>query len=124
MSWHTIKRDRADILFSEYVRLRDKRCQYDGCTYYGTGEKGIVGLDASHFYSRGKESVRFNPLNVDAMCRKHHKWLGEHRTEYEAWKLKQLGQVEYDKLLVSANSYCKKDRQLALIYVKSLLKTL
>lgn len=120
MSWHTIKRDKADDLFSKYVRLRDKKCKK--CGKQGTGELGITDLDASHFHGRGKESTRFDLLNVDALCRSCHRWFGEHKTEYEEWKQEQLGHTEYFLLLLRANTYKKKDRKLQAIIWAKLLK--
>lgn len=120
MSWYKVKRDPADDAFSEWIRRRDKCCQK--CGQAGYGDKGITGLDASHFWGRGKENTRFDPLNVDAMCRNCHKWLGEHKTEYEAWKLNQIGQTQYDLLELRSNTYRKKERKLEAIFWKRRLR--
>ena len=66
MNWTTIKIDKADRVFSTYIRLRDKECVR--CHRRGSGDLGITGLQASHFYSRRNESVRFDEDNVDALC--------------------------------------------------------
>jgi hypothetical protein len=120
MSWNTVKRDPADAAFSEYVRRKDGQCKR--CGRRGTGLKGITGLDASHFHSRRKESVRFDLENVDAMCRSCHKWLGEHMTEYKQWKLAQLGQDKYDLLMLRANARGDKNREAEKIFWRQALR--
>src|ERR1039458_3144788 len=114
MSWHQIKRDAADIAFSEWVRRRDRACKR--CRKPGTGDKGIGGLDASHWQSRGKEGTRFEPLNVDALCRSCHRYFGEHKTEHDAWQLEMKGQKIIDQILIQAHTYHKKDRLAEKIY--------
>jgi hypothetical protein len=120
MGWHNIKVDRADQLFSRYVRLRDKECLK--CHRRGGGEYHIQGLQCSHFYGRRKESTRFDLLNADSLCAGCHKWFTEHKTEYEAWKLERLGQKEYDLLMLRSNTPAKKDRKLQAMIWKELLK--
>ena len=121
MSWHQIKLDRVDILFSKYIRLRDKKCQR--CGRKGTGKEGIAGLQNSHFFSRRKESTRFDELNCDTLCAGCHKFFTEHRTEFEDWKQKRMSIKEYNLLELRANTPVKKDRKMALIIVKELLKS-
>ena len=125
MSWRKIKVDAADKKFSEYIRLRDKRCQR--CLRAGIPDingREIGGLDNSHFWSRGRESTRFDPLNCDAICRFCHQYFGGNPGEYAYWKEQRLGKQEYDKLTIRANTYAKKDRKMSLLYVKELLKEL
>jgi len=61
-----IKRTPADIVFSKCVRERAswhcERC----ASYFPEGNRG--GLDCSHHHSRGSWSIRFNPLNAEALC--------------------------------------------------------
>jgi hypothetical protein len=121
MNWTTVKLDPADRLFSLYVRLRDKQCVR--CGRKGEGEWGVKGLQASHFQGRRKESVRFDLENVDTLCAGCHRYWGtEHRNEYEAFKLKQLGQKRYDLLILRANTPGHKDRLLQKLAWKKLLK--
>lgn len=118
-----IKIDRADIVFSHYIRLRDGRCVGCGMAVE-FNDKGLpVSLQNSHYWSRGNEGTRFDPLNCDTLCFACHKrWGGDYRNEYKAFKIKQLGQREYNALEVRAHTYCKKDRKLSLMYAKELLK--
>lgn len=122
MSWHDVKRDKADELFSIWIRLRDKRCTK--CGQPGYGEKGITGLDASHYKSRRKEGTRFDPLNVDSLCRNCHRYFEQHKTEYSQWKIEKDGQRTVDLLTLRANTYAIKDRKSELLYWRQKLKEL
>ena len=128
-SWYKIRLDPADVAFSKFIRLRDKRCVHPTCTRVGEPDaKGfpIKGLQASHFHSRRKESTRYDEENVDALCAFHHDlWAGGNRNiDYRAFKLSQLGQERLDLLDFRAEQYCKKDRKMRLIEAKELMKTL
>lgn len=121
MGWNNIRLDQADVLFSKYIRFKAKKCAY--CGRAGTGALGIFGLQASHFHSRRKESVRFDEENVDPLCVSCHRKLGtDNKPEYEAWKIKQLGQKKFDLLMLRANTPQKKDRKLVAIVYRKLLK--
>lgn len=121
MGWHKIKLDKADIYFSRYIRSLTKKCVV--CGRLGGGESGIEGLQASHYHGRRKESVRYDEQNVDPMCISCHKKLGtDDRVGYDEFKLKQLGQREFDLLLIRANTPQKRDRKIVEIYYKAKLK--
>ena len=123
MSWTKITIDTADKHFSRYIRLKRKKCDY--CGKPGAGKEGITGLQASHFHSRRKESVRFDEENVDVLCIVCHRDLGTYnKPGYEAWKLRQLGEQKFNLLLVRANTYAKKDRKLQALIWKEALKKL
>ena len=125
MSWRKIKIDIADKEFSIFIRLRDGMCVR--CFKPGEADaKGrmIVGLDNSHFWGRGKESTRFDPLNCDALCRKCHEYFGGNPGDYAAWKENRLGSQEYKKLMVRAMTYQQRDRKMSLLYARQLLKEL
>lgn len=122
MSWHNIKRDPADVMFSQYIRLKSKQCAK--CGRRGEGEKGIDGLQASHFHSRSKWTTRFDEENVDVLCVGCHRYFTDHKTEYKTWKLVNLGQKAYDLLELRANTTGKKDFRLARIIWKEALNNL
>lgn len=111
-----IKLDKADILFSQWVRLRDMKCLR--CR---NGVKlNLKGLpithQASHFYGRGRENTRFEPDNVDTLCMGCHRiWGSDDREAYRTFKLKQLGQKRFDTLMIQANTYHKRDRKLEVL---------
>lgn len=120
MSWHNIKIDPADTAFSEWIRRRDGKCVK--CGRYGTGPKGIFGLQASHFIKRRYESTRFDPLNVDALCATCHNYFETHQTEHEEWQVDTKGQKIVNALKIAAQAYTKKDRESQKIYWRGRLK--
>ena len=107
-----IKIDKADRIFSQYVReIADWTCQR--CRRkYDRDEPNH--LQASHFYGRGNENTRFMPDNVDALCMGcHMRWGGADHESYREFKVKQLGEKGFQLLTLAAHTYCKKDRKLA-----------
>ncbi len=126
MGWNDVKLDAADIVFSLFIRARDKRCVKCGRRGLPNADGlPVLGLQASHYWSRRHESTRFDPFNVDALCAGCHRlWGGAEREGYKAFKIKQLGQKAYDWLEFRHNQYQKKDRKMALIAAKFLLKNL
>ena len=111
-----IKLDKADILFSQWIRLRDLMCVR--CySPVKLNSKGLpISHQASHFYGRGRENTRFEPDNVDTLDMGCHRiWGSDDRETYRIFKLKQLGQKRFDSLMVQANTYKKKDRKLEVI---------
>ncbi len=126
--WNTIKRDKADVAFSNYIReKRNWTCEFCNkkCRY---GENTVAQLDASHYYSRSHENVRFDEDNVRVLCNPCHKRMGGHTKnengEYDMWMKDVLGEGGYNELTIRANMYKKKDRAMELIIIKELIKTL
>lgn len=72
MAWSfKIKRRPADVLFSKYIKQRDKGlCQYNFVCFRGT-----EGTDNSHFQKRRHESTRFDTKNCDLACRPCHNFV-------------------------------------------------
>ena len=94
MAFGKIKIDPRDKLFSLMIRERDKHT----CVFCGK-KKGEVSIQNSHFWGRGCKSLRFEPLNCDALCFYcHYKNEGNKQTEYREWKIKQLGIKKYNEL--------------------------
>lgn len=109
MSFGKITLDKADIIFSKYIRLRDDfkcvRCQ----RFYRDGN----GLQNSHFFGRGMESTRFDVQNCDSLCPGCHQFWGSvDRESYRVFKIKQLGQRGFDLLTLRAKTPTKKDRKI------------
>ena len=121
MSWG-IKIDKADKVFSQWIRLRDRECRR--ChSPVKINEKGLpVSHQASHFKGRRKEATRFEPLNVDTLCGGCHAYFTENPAEHEAWQVMMKGQKTVDKLILLSNTYHKKDRELEKLYWKQKLK--
>ncbi|MBK7380442.1 MAG: recombination protein NinG [Ignavibacteriales bacterium] len=117
-----IKIDPADKIFSQYIRLRDKVCVRCNSQVRLNAQGLPVSHQASHYFGRGQESTRFDSQNVDCLCTSCHVlWGSRDREDYRFFKIKQLGQVGFDALLVRSKTIMKKDRKLALIKAKALL---
>lgn len=121
MGWG-IKIDLADKAFSRYIRLRDMECRR--ChSRVKLNEKGLpVSHQASHFKGRRKESTRFMPENVDTLCGGCHAYFTENPSEHEAWQVQTKGQKIVDQIILTSNTYKKKDRELEKIYWRQKLK--
>lgn len=119
-----IKIDPADKVFSQYIRLRDKRCMRCG-SRVEINEKGLpISHQNSHYFSRGRENTRFEPLNCDTLCMACHMiWGGDDKEGYRNFKIKQLGLEGFKKLDVQAHTPKKKDRKMSLMIAKELLKS-
>lgn len=117
MSWGKITVRKSDKLFREYIlKTRPHRCEYCGRSY----PEG-KGLEVSHFFGRRGEATRQDPDNVDLICNYCHRQFHERPADYTNWKKKKMGEKEFNKLTLSANTYCKKDEKLAVIYWKAKL---
>lgn len=128
MSWNSIKRRQADIEYSLYIRLKaNGRCEYCGkvCWYEGSKYRQ---LEASHYFGRAKESVRFDDRNVHALCSSCHKRMGGYTNkedgEYDLWIKKLLGDRGYILLKLEARMPHQKDDKLVRIVIKQKLNEL
>lgn len=118
-----IRIDKADQTFSQYIRLRDKICQRCKSRVELNGNGLPISHQNSHYFGRGKESTRFEPLNCDTLCMACHiRWGGTDREDYRAFKIKQLGKEGFKRLDVQAHTFTKKDRKMAFLIAKELLK--
>ncbi|NTU69990.1 hypothetical protein HGB13_04200 [bacterium] len=121
-----IKIDKADAMFSKFIRLRDKRCVR--CGRRGEPDKDglpIIGLQNSHYFGRVKESTRFEPSNCDSLCMGcHQEWGSNDREAYRQFKIKQLGDQGLKLLTIQANTYKKKDRKMSYLIAKKLFENL
>lgn len=118
---HKVKRRKTDALFSQFIRERSHwLCEY--CSKDFKGRPGA--LHCSHYYGRGRESVRFDPDNCMALCAYHHHYLGhsDHHDMYKIIMEKKLGKRGFDLLTLRANTYRKRDDIMDLLYIQQLLK--
>ncbi len=124
MSWGKVRPDRADIYFSQWVRLRDGKCLR--CQKpIELNDKGMpINLQASHFQGRRKESTRYDPENVCALCPSCHRYLGENPAEHYKFQVDRLGQKQVDALILRSNLYKKKDRKFQVLIWTQALKDL
>jgi hypothetical protein len=120
-----IRIDKADQVFSQYIRLRDGKCvRCDSLVKLN--DKGLpISHQASHYYGRGRENTRFDPDNVDCLCFACHMlWGSSDKEGYRQFKINQLGEQGFQELTWRASMYKKKDRKMALIIAKQLLEEL
>ena len=81
-----------------------------------------TGLTVSHFWSRAKESVRFDEENCDILCVRGHAFFEFHKTEYTAWKKERMGEKAFNLLMVRAHTTGKRDDKLQIMLIKKLMK--
>lgn len=121
---YKIKRDKADIIFSQYIRLRDMECRRCHSPVQLNDQGLPITHQASHFQGRGKESTRFDEENVDTLCGGCHRYFTSHPGDHYEWQVKIKGQKLVDAIILRSNQYLKKDRELAFIYWNQRLKEL
>ncbi len=121
-----IKIDKADKVFSQYIRKRDKKCVRCGSPVEFNEKDLPISHQCSHYWGRGHEGTRFSDKNCDTLCYGCHSlWgHGDQRDGYKAFKIKQLGLEGFKRLDFQAHQVCKKDRKMALLISKELLKSL
>lgn len=122
MSWGKIKIDEADKAFSRYIRLRDKQCLKCGSSVKVNAKGLPVSHQASHFQGRGKESTRFDELNVCTLCMGCHRYFSSHPGEHYQWQVKRLGQEVVEQIVLTSNMYTKKNREAEKIYWRQRLR--
>jgi hypothetical protein len=113
-----IKADKVFNIYSKAIRLISGfKCEFCG-KYFPDGK----GLQVHHFYSRRRESVRYDIENLVCLCNYHHRYFHENPNEQVEFMKNKLGQERYDALNIKANTYMKKDRAMRLIEAKEFLK--
>lgn len=95
-----MKRRKPDILYSERLRERRKKCEKCG---------RITSLQVSHFWGRRHEITRYDDENCDVLCYACHQHFEENPAEYVEWKKKNLGLKKYKELERRHNQYLKRD---------------
>ena len=104
-----VKRTKQDVVFSNYIRERDKWCcQRCGKAYNKHDSNARRALHCSHFHGRGKWSVRFDPDNATALCYGCHRIMGSQPMEHLQFFKKRLGKNKFLELQERANKPSKK----------------
>lgn len=120
MAWKTHKTDKADSLFSLYIRHRDGwKCRKCG-RYY---EPPTNLLHAAHFVGRGKENTRFNPDNAVSLCFHDHQYFHSHPSEFQDWFTNEVGEDKVQEVRQASRLYKKRDRELERLYWRQRLWT-
>ena len=113
-----IKLRQTDVLFSQYIRKKNnfvcERCK----RIFLNGK----GLQASHYFGRRHENVRFDEENVSCLCIGCHRFFHENPNEYVQWLKRKLGKKKFDLLEIRAATYKKRDDKLDVIIIKKLLE--
>jgi len=109
-----IKIDKRDRVFSLIIRTRDQwTCQ----RCFKVFPEGAQNLHCSHFWGRRHQGTRWEEKNADAHCFTCHQYFGENPEDFRAWKLRQLGQNEFDRLAAMHRGHTHfKESELELIY--------
>ena len=123
-----------DKLFSEFIRRRAmvlvngcERCltmKYDIIKEDGKAFPAWKQLQCSHFWGRGKKSVRYDEDNAVGLCGACHMYFTANPGEHKDWFLNRLGQKGYDMLEGRARKSQKIDDVLMAMYLKQELKIL
>ena len=118
--------DRLDALYSEYIRKRTIQ-RAGGCERCGTPKRDYRELQAMHFHSRRKHTVRWDIRNSAGGCGGCHLYLDSHIDAKQEFARKLLGDEEYERLYVLAEMTTKQspiDYNLTEIYLKQKIKEL
>lgn len=100
-SFGAIGYDRADKLFSDYIRLRAMK-RIGGCEKCKKPKASYKDLQCSHYWGRGKKSVRCDPENAVGICAGCHSYLGSNPHDHREWWIEKIGKDRYDALTVRA----------------------
>lgn len=122
MTWDKISLDGADLVFSKWIRLRDRRCLRCGSAVRFNPKGLPVSHQNSHFQGRGKEATRFDPDNCCTLDGGCHSYFTANPAEHYLWQVERLGQKTVDSIVLASNMYHKKDRRAELLYWKQRLK--
>lgn len=101
-----VKPNKADRLFSKYIRNRDNwTCQRCGGQY----EPPTRALHCSHYYRRGIHATRFDPENCIALCYGCHVRLeSDKQGEYKDLMINRLGPTKFGELAFRSGNMVKK----------------
>lgn len=114
-----VKIDKADELFSLWIRYRDNwKCRRCGTQY----TPPTSALHCSHFKGRGKEATRFEPANADALCYGCHRYFTAQPDEHVAWQKRVKGTRTVNRVIRQSSTYKKKDRAAERLYWRQKLK--
>lgn len=84
-----MKRDKYDITFSLYIRLKAKfKCERCGKQY----TKSDTAIQCSHYMGRTNQATRYDEENGDCFCYGCHAYFEDRKqTAYRDWKIQKIG---------------------------------
>ena len=96
-----VKRDKYDITFSRFIKLRDRGvCQRCG--------KSKEHMETSHLFSRRKsKALRCDPSNACLKCNSCHGWWHSNPIAAAEWLKSVIGELKYYDLMRRANTPTK-----------------
>lgn len=103
------QRDKADRLFSLYIRARDRVCQKCGASK----EQGQ--LQCAHIFGRRYFGTRWDPDNAVCLCAGCHKSFTHDPIRWEDWCIERMGEAKYLEVRARAQAVTKPDYE-AIIY--------
>ena len=115
-----IKIDDLDKLFSMFIRLRALN-RVGGCERCLTPKKSYKQLQCSHFFGRGRKSVRWDEDNSAGLCFGCHQHLTSHPLEHVMWFEEYLGTEKLDLLRARERIMQKPDKEAIELYLKAKL---
>ena len=123
MSIFKIKLRTSDRLWTKYMRIQQKyTCQKCGRIY---PEDNCRNLGVAHFHGRGHENARFDEENTLCLCSiPCHQYFDTHKTEFEAFMLKRLGQERFDLLALKAHIHKDRDDKSDALIIRQMIKEL
>ena len=102
---------RADVVFSKWVRKKvdnyDRTFACISCGRWYSNKE----MDAGHFITRKRSSVRFHPDNCWPQCKECNRMKDGNEKKYEKNLIKLIGQERVDQLKQLANQTHKWTRQ-------------
>lgn len=102
----TALRNKADGLFSRYIRERDRTCQAAGHAKRGGNDECSGVLQCAHLISRrpGYLATRHDPDNAVALCEGHHVFFTNHPLEWDDWVTDRIGSEAWALLRAKAKA--------------------
>lgn len=98
--------DRADTMFSRFIRNRDKRCMNPLCPNGFRNNAPINQLECSHYYDRGILISRFDPDNCFSLCHWCHvAWEDTKQGRYTEIMKRWLGITKFKALQKRVEDY-------------------
>ena len=94
---------KAQLVFNEYIRLRDKDCTCISCNQWKDPKQ------AGHYYAvKGYDGLRFDEINCNGECPGCNCFDESHLIGYGENLLNRIGRVEFDLLKLRASDYKKR----------------
>ncbi len=118
-----IRRDSLDALFSQFIRMRAIQ-RVHGCERCLKWKADYKQLECSHFYGRGRKSVRWDEDNSVGLCFGCHTYFTGQPREHIEWFEKHIGKEATEMLAGRERVMGKPDKEMLMIYYSQKIKEL